>query len=465
MIFSPNAPWNGQADKGGKQIESRFAPCLTPVVLFASVIAGVTPCFGGAEDTLTVSGRLKLSVDYAVDRHSTRENPELAARLILDDQRTAWNLHAWLEGNWELNQDNQRATAFKYFDSVYESEPRPLDAKELFAERKAAGIDWRVGVQRFSWGRLDEYPINDLFNPWDYDQFIIKPMEERKIGVPAASASYGGLDWSAQVVWVPWFVPYRLPSPESRWAVTATGQEPDLPARTLGNSAFGARVQWLDEIESALNFFHGYDPRPVFGRTLRASTNSTAGWGGYDFVPAFHKITSVGMDAATVIGPVSLRGETAWTSNRVFNIHPALWNDSDLQSPYTGGLSSIERECDTLDYGLAADYRPFEDGLLTIQAQQTAMLSRLDTLYERQFETLLWANLKVDWLNQKIETHGNLAYNPEHGASMIRAGITYVLNDAWKTNLTAVILSGPPQSLFGKYAMNDQIRLELVYQW
>ncbi|MDD2467516.1 MAG: hypothetical protein PHI97_26335 [Desulfobulbus sp.] len=465
MISSPNGPWNGPADKVGIRIESRFDPYLPSVVLLSSLIAGTASCFGGTEDALAVSGQLKLSADYALDRHSARENPELAARLILDDQRTAWNLHAWIEGTWELNDGDQRGTACKYFDSVYESEPRPFDAKELFAERKAVGIDWRIGVQRFSWGRLDEYPINDLFNPWDYDQFIIKPMEERKVGVPAVSAGFGGLDWSAQLVWVPWFVPYRLPSPESRWAMTATDQEPDLPARTLDNGAFGVRVQWMGEIESALSFFHGYDPRPVFERTLRSVTNSNAGWNGYDFVPTFHKITSVGMDAAIVIGPVSLRGETAWTGNRVFNIHPALWNDSDLQSYNTGGLSPIERECDTLDYGLAADYRPFEDGLLTIQAQQTAMLSRPDSLYERQIETLLWVNLKVDWLNQKIETHCNLAHNPEHGASMIRAGVTYVFTDSWKTNLTAVILSGPPQSLFGRYAMNDQIRLELVYQW
>ena len=465
MISSPNAPWNGPADKGGKRIASRSGPWLSSVVLLASFIAGVTPCYGGAEDAFTVSGRLKLSEDYAVDRHSKRENPEWAARLILDDQRTAWHLHAWMEGSWELNQDDQQVTAFKYFDRVYGNEPRSFDPKELFAERKAMGIDWRMGVQRFSWGRLDEYPINDLFNPWEYDQFIIKPMEERKIGVPAVSAGFGRLDWSAQLVWVPWLVPYRLPSPESRWALTATDQEPDLPARTLDNGAFGVRVQWMSEIESALSFFHGYDPRPVFGRTFRAGIDSKTGWGGFDFVPAFHKITSVGMDAATVIGPVSLRGETAWTSNRVFNIHPALWSDSELQSLETSGLSSIERECDTLDYGLAADYRPFEDGLLTLQAQQTAMLSRPDSLYERPFETLLWANLKVDWLNQKVETHGNLAYNPEHGASMIRAGVTYVFTDSWKTNLTAVILSGPPQSLFGRYAINDQIRLELVYQW
>jgi predicted ABC-type transport system involved in lysophospholipase L1 biosynthesis ATPase subunit len=28
-----------------------------------------------------------------------------------------------------------------------------------------------------------------------------------------------------------------------------------------------------------------------------------------------------------------------------------------------------------------------------------------------------------------------------------------------------LLLDGPPQSLFGRYAMNDQVMLELVYSW
>jgi hypothetical protein len=73
----------------------------------------------------------------------------------------------------------------------------------------------------------------------------------------------------------------------------------------------------------------------------------------------------------------------------------------------------------------------FEDGILTLQAQQTVTLNRPGTLYERKFETLLWANLKVGWMNQKIEINLNIAYNPEHGNGMATVNAWYVFTDFW----------------------------------
>jgi len=440
--------------RAGGGPSAAIIPALACLFAF---LAGTTPWVNATEEAVTISGRLQLSADYALDRASVQGDPELNARLILDDRRTAWDLHAWIEGYWTWTDDDQQALAVKYFDRVYGNESRPLDLKELYGERRLAAIDWRLGLQRIAWGRLDEFPINDLFNPWDYDRFIVKPMEERKLGVPAVSATLGREEWSTQLVWAPWLVPYRLPDAGSRWAVTATELEPDLPARTLANGALGARVQRLGEIEGALTLFHGFDPRPVFG--VRAGDN------GLEPVPAFHRITSVGLDASAVVGPVSLRAEAAWTGNRTFNTRRELWPAPLPAAGNTDLTDGIEVRRDTLDYGIAADYRPFEDGLLTLQAQQTAICSRPDTLYEHARETLLWANLKVDWLNQKIETNLNLALNPEHAAGMLRAGIAYVFSDSWKTSLTALFFHGPPPSLFGRYAMNDQITWAVVYRW
>jgi hypothetical protein len=100
-----------------------------------------------------------------------------------------------------------------------------------------------------------------------------------------------------------------------------------------------------------------------------------------------------------------------------------------------------------------------------MQAQQTVILSRPGALYDRNFETLLWANLKVGWMNQKIETNLNLAYNPEHGDGMAKVNAWYVFTDSWKTGITAVFFTGPPQSLFGRFSRNDQVEAELIYSW
>ena len=173
----------------------------------------------------------------------------------------------------------------------------------------------------------------------------------------------------------------------------------------------------------------------------------------------------IGLDGAIVLGDWSLRAEAAWSFNRYFTIRQELWGYPAVPAPGIFPLRPNQVTSDTLDYGIGADYRVIEDCVLTIQAQQTAIIARPETLYERRFETLLWANLKVFWLNQKVETNLNLAYNPEHGDGMARLNGWYVFTDSWKAGLTAAAFSGPAQSIFGRFSRNDQVEGELVYSW
>jgi len=243
-------------------------------------------------------------------------------------------------------------------------------------------------------------------------------------------------------------------------------QEPDSPAWKLTNGSAGLRIQRMGEIEWAVNLFHGYDPRPVFKTTALRVTQSREDLViDPGFVPAFHRITSLGMDGAAVKGDWSLRGEAAYTFNRAFDIRQELWGYPNALVPGITPLKPVEIESDTLDYGIAADYRLVEDCTLTLQAQQTLIVDRPANLFERAIETLLWANLRVQWMNQKIETNLNLAYNPEHGASMVRPSIYHVFADSWKAAIIGLLLDGPPQSIFGRYAKNDQIEMVVLYSW
>lgn len=100
-----------------------------------------------------------------------------------------------------------------------------------------------------------------------------------------------------------------------------------------------------------------------------------------------------------------------------------------------------------------------------MQAQQTVILDRPDSLYQQKFETIFWANLRNGFLNQRILTNLNAAYNPEHGGVMARANVWYVLSDFWKVGIAAVGFWGPDQSLFGRYKTNDQVEVDLVFSW
>jgi len=448
-------------------------------IIFLLLALSAAPCL--ADDFLSLTGRMNLRGVLPLHGDSATEYPSLTGRVKIDTPSATWRFHAWLEGGWDgsVELPAKDHALLKKFDEVYQSNTPWLEFKELYLAFVKGDFELRAGVQRFAWGRLDEYPINDLLNPWDYSQFLRKPLEDRKIGIPSLSANLNLGDWSFDAVWAPFLVPYRLPLPGERWspdtvfsplARTSYGDvvpaEPDLPARTLGNGSFGLRLRHSGDIEWALNLFHGYDPRPVF-KTTALVVAPLPGKFLVDpgYVPDFHKTTSLGADAATVMGAWSLRGEIAFALNRRFNIRQELWGYPAILQPGVYPLRPNQRSSDTLDYGIGADYRLAEDVLLTVQAQQTVIFDRPDTFYDRTIETLLWFNVKAWWMNQKLETNLNLAWNPEHGDLMAKADAWYVFTDAWKAGMTAVSFSGPAQSLFGRYAGNDQVEAEIVYSW
>ena len=451
-----------------------------PISLVFLILLAAFPSF--ADESFSVSGRVNLRGVYPFEDDSVKEDPSFTGRIKLDAAGSAWRFHSWLEGGWDgtVKRPARDHSLFKNYDEVYQSNTPYLELKEFYLTHSFNDIDIRAGIQRFAWGRLDEYPPNDLLNPWDYTQFLRKPLEDRKLGVPSISAAVNKGDWAYEAVWVPVFVPYRLPMPDERWAGSSLAStiaqtipnaelvphEPALPDHSIENSNIGLRVKHLGDIEWALNLFHGYDPRPVF-KTTALSIIPQAGSVIIDpgYVPDFHKISVVGVDAAAVSGDLSIRAEAAYAFNRYLNIRRELWGYPAILTPGAHPLNPIEQKHDTIDYGLGVDYRLFEDAMLTAQAQQTIIMGSADLMYERKVETLLWANVKINGMNQKIETNLNIAYNPEHGDSMLKANAWYVFSDSWRAGIAAMTLNGPAQSMFGRYAKNDQAEAQIQYSW
>jgi hypothetical protein len=469
-------------------VSAMFTPMHTKPSRLSTPLRIVIPLLGimlfhsspsPGEEPYALSGKLDLHRVQALEEGSVREDTSLLSRLKLDQEAFSWKIHSWLEGGWDGAVKNlaQDHALVKNYDQVYQRHTPYLEFKELYAAHAWSDWDVKAGIQRFAWGRLDEYPPNDLLNPWDYTQFIRKPLEDRKIGMPSVAITLNRNDWSLETVWIPVMVPYRLPLTGERWAGSSfassvaktmpnaviTVQEPDLPERTVKNSNGGIRLKSTGTYDWALNAYHGYDTRPVFKTTtLVISPTFTIDPG---YVPDFHRITVIGLDAAVVKGDLSVRAELAYTFNRMLNIRRELWGYPAAPLPGVYSLNTIGREHNAIDYGIGADYRLFEDGLLTMQARQTLILGDTSLLYEGRTETILSASLKAGWFNQKVETTLGVSYNPEHGDHMAKTDAWYVFSDAWKTGATIVAFNGPAQSFFGRYSRNDQVELDLVYSW
>ncbi|MFH0725860.1 MAG: hypothetical protein V2B19_05850 [Pseudomonadota bacterium] len=453
-------------------MKSSFVTVLL-LLAFASV--------GFADEFLSASGRLKLWGSVPLDSDRESDLPSLMGRVKLDTPSLAWHLHAEIEGGWDgsVALESRSHAIVKTYDAVYQRNTPYLEFKEFYGAYVTDSFELRAGVQRFAWGRLDEYPINDHLNPWDYTQFLLTPLEERKIGVPSLSALLGNNDWRFQAVLVPLFVPCRLSLPGESWSgfpeasalskipdLEITPAEPDLPPAGLKNSSAGFRLLHYGPVEWALTLFHGYDSRPVFKTTALAIHSLPAKLlidpGS---VPDFHKMTSMGIDAAGIIGDWSLRAEAAYSLGRYFNTGRERWGYPSTFFLGKYSLNSNEHESDTLEYGIGVDYRLFEDSLLILQAQQTIIVNRPNTLYERQIETIAWATVKTGWLNQRMETNLTVACNPEHRGVFTKVNALYGITDYWKAGISAGLFAGDSQSLFGRFSKKDQLGAEIVFFW
>lgn len=434
-------------------------------------------------DLFSFSGKLHLRGIVPLHGDSPTEYPGVLAQLNADTRNLGpFRFHMNLEGGWDgtVHLPVEDHSTLKFGDRVYQSTTPFLEFKELYGSYSTDFLEVRAGIQRFAWGRLDEYPVNDLLNPWDYTQFLRKPLEERKIGVPSLSARLHRESWSLDAVWVPVLIPYRFPLNNERWSpfasqtlTTVTGYpvdmlttDADIPARNPASGSGGLRVQKTGIVDWSINLFTGYDPRPVFKAT-RMVVAPAEGRIVIDpgMAADFHKISSIGADAAFVKGNWSVRAEAAYIIGRHFNTNFESWGFQDVAGFGVYPLPSNQFKTDTLEYGIGADYRVFEDCLLTMQVQQTFLFDRPDTAYDLKFETIFWANLRNGFLNQKIETNLNAAYNPEHGGVMAKANAWYVVTDWWKVGITAIGFRGNAQSLFGRYQNNDQVEIDLVFSW
>lgn len=203
-----------QKRESGDLASHRFFLSILSILLIGF---SFSPCF--ANDFLSFSGRLDLRGVAALGNNPAKEDPSFTGRVKIDTPPSRWRFHSWLEGGWDgtVERPIRDHSLLRLYDKVYLSNTPYLEFKELYIGFAAGDMELRGGVQRYAWGRLDEYPPNDLLNPWDYTRFVLRPLEDRKIGVPSLSASFSREAWGLDLVWIPVFVPYRLSRPNERW--------------------------------------------------------------------------------------------------------------------------------------------------------------------------------------------------------------------------------------------------------
>ncbi len=498
---------------------------LLPVLLIIA-LAAATPVraleWEHPGGTMSLSGYLQAGAVLACDRHTKDEDPSYTFGLQLSadlgPQASGFiALTGRDDGTVMAPQDGR---LFTDPHGVYQDRNPCLNVDEAYIDYYTDRADLRIGIQKFAWGRLDEINPTDNLNPEDLTRATLEEEQTRKIGVPAIKTNLYTDLINAEIAWVPFYVPYRLPTSEERWfppllippcciqprtltddiPLTASYRDVERPALTLAHSQLGMRLsRHLAGWDLSASYFRGYDPQPTmraptlilieilnplaFDYTARAITFPT---------PSLHRIQVFGLDWSTTIGGLTLRGEWAYADGKYYlrTLSDVLRREASPQREEalmrqvierylrSGGSATsqtilvepqIETQRDSMKYGLGLDYMRGET-TLSLQCIQEYIpdYPRYEHLYfnKKGLDTTLTLALRHFLLQNTLELTLAGMYNIEYRHYLVRPSATYRFSERLQGTLGLIVIQGKfEDSLLGQFRDNDQVYAGLKYSF
>ncbi len=467
----------------------------------------------------SLNGTFEVSGVIPFNGETSREDPSVLIRL---EPRADFGEYVSFYGLFRGGYEGSQLSAANdgvlvRFDEVYPSKDRYVEIAEAYLNFTLSELDLRVGIQKFAWGTLDQFNPTDNLNPWDLRHPFTTDSLERKIGVPAVRALFGSSFSSVLVeaIWMPFYVPYRMPDPNDRWypplfnAVTSyqppdyglpfelppirivqVNTEPDLPPRTFENSDFGIRLsRTVGNVDISVSYFYGYDRQPVFGVDGTIVTDLQFSPLEVDLTylmnlrPQLHRIQVFGLDMAMSWGTFTFRAEGAFTKDRYINVGleaiPDIAENFDFPdlseidlSIHPNGLTAsfpfspeIAYPKNLLSIGAAVDYQ-WGNHLFTFQMIGNSILNYSDEplIYE-EFELMMILGVNSRFLEDTLLVEGGLVLNPMANFWMVSLEPKYLITDAWTVGTRLLFLDGDRETALGQYSSNDEISFFVRYSF
>jgi hypothetical protein len=468
---------------------------------------------------VSLSGYLDARAVAAFDRDTPKEYPTTELGIDCKTTISSWGaakLYLQLIDDGTVT-DPENGLLFNQLDKVYQDKNPYVDVDEAYVDFFSEKADVRIGIQKFSWGRLDEINPTDSINPEDYSQGTINEELERKIGIPAVKvSSYSDLA-NVELAWIPRYVPYRLPKPEEKWypgplkapeyvqtdgtvgsiPVTSKHEDISLPDGGIENSEGAVRVSKLvGGWDLSVSYYRGYDVMPItdvysdltieivdmFALDYTLALDLT-------YKPALHKMNVWGFDFMTTLGSFTVRGECAYFDEKYYNRRlesvlgqelsrskqEEIFNEFYQNYLDSGGTLTtqtfrinprINIPMKAMKYGVGVDYI-YGDLSVSMQVIQEFVPDYDDSMpvyfiNEDGYNTLVTAMLRQMFLQNTLELTLRGAYGIEFKDYVFRPSLKYSFTNTLQGTVGIVILGGKyDNSMFGQYDRNDEAYAQL----
>lgn len=377
--------------------------------------------------------------------------------------------HVGSSGQWSANL-KWKASVIGEVDPVYawlDYYPDPVrnDQRfygiigETYIDTSLKGWDLRLGRQNVVWGEMVGLFFADVVTAKDLRHFILPSFDVIRIPQWAARGEYFLGDSHIELLWIPYttfdrigkagseFYPFQVPPPAG---FSHVFRDDMLPARSISNSNYGARVSTLAKGWDLSAFFYSsMDSAATFYRDIVPSSPTT---GTIVYTPRHDRISQTGGTFSKDLGEAGiLKGELVFTSGRSFNV-----------SRITQANGVVQK--DTIDYAVGLDYTLPEDARLNVQAFQRIYFGHDQDMLQDRYETgaTFLYNRK---LRQKVEGEILWIQSLNRWENLIRPRIIWRAEQNLRVAVGVDVFNGPVTGVLGRYANRDRIYVETRYDF
>jgi hypothetical protein len=437
------------------------------------------------------------------------------------------NASSWLSAKLFLKvvengkvKDPANDNVFNQFNLIYQDKNPYVDINEAFFDIHTEKVDFRLGIQKFAWGRLDEITPTDNLNTPDLTEGGTNDQVDQKIGVPAVKMNYYA-DWfNTELAFIPRYVPYRLPKEGERWfpgvlilpssintnsafgniPLTTTYKDINMPDFNLSNSETGIRIsKYISGWDVSLSYFRGFDTMPLMAAptditvdlkdpiALKYAINANV-----DLESEIHMMNVFGFDFTTTMGSFTVRGEYAYYNNKYYmrkfdsvltELLTSQQRDTilaEFMKNYidSGGTAStqtfhfdpdVDIQEDSMKYGLGLDYI-HGDSSVSLQCIQEFIQhydsSRPVYFIQDGFHTMVTFMFKQFLLQNTMEINLGGVYDVEFQDIMLKPSIKYNFTNNLQGIIGVLIIaSSHDDSMLGQYSNNDEVFVKLKYSF
>ena len=335
-----------------------------------------------------------------------------------------------------------------------------FELREFYLETTVGRSFLTLGKQQIVWGKADGLKVLDVVNPQDFREFILDDFDESRIPLWAVNAEIPVGAFVAQLLWISERTYHDIPEAGAAFAFTAPAlgpvappgipvelQQVKRPHRFFADSDAGIRLStFWKGWDLTINYFYHYQDIPVLFRSVAISDGKPL----ITIRPRYKRSHLMGGTFSNAFGPLTVRGEIGYSTNRFFAT-------ADLQN------SDGVEESGELAYVLGFDWFGVSETLISLQLFQNWVTGNFPGLIRDRFDTKLSLLLQRDFLRERLKMETLWVQNVNQGDGMLRPMISYELYDNVKLWTGFDLFYGSRHGLFGQFDRND--RLAFGVEW